>query len=117
MFGIVIHDSFVHELPFYYILFILIGLIVGRFVSRFQKFSVKQEVEILTVEANPIGIIITLILLGVRFFAGEIILKELNVVWTADAIYLLFIGIYYSKIKSIIRQIDERVYTQLFGSN
>lgn len=111
MSGVVIHDSFEHELPFYYVLFILFGIILGRFVSRTQKFSVKQEVEVLTLETNPIGIIITFILLGIRFFGGELILKEFNIVWTTDALYLLFIGIYYAKIKNIIKQIDEWIYS------
>lgn len=114
MFGVVIYDSFTHGLPFYYILFILIGLITGRFVSATQKFSVKKEAEVLTVESNPIGIITSLVLIGIRFFGGKLILQEFHIVWTVDALYLLFIGIYYAQIKNIIRQIDERVYISLF---
>ena len=113
MFGVVLYDSFIHGLPFYYILFVLTGLIIGRFVSATQKFSVKTEVEVLTVEANPIGIITTLVLIGIRFFGGKLILQEFHIVWIADALYLLFIGIYYAKIKYIIKQIDERVYAKL----
>ncbi len=113
MIGIVLHDSFVHDLPFYYILFAIGGLIVGRFVSMSQQVSDKEGGDLLTVEANPLAIIITFLLLGLRFFAGRIILEQFNVVWIADAIYLLFIGIYYSQLKSIINQIDERVYTYL----
>ena len=114
MFAVVIHDSFVHDLPFYYVLFILAGLIIGSLISKTQKISVKEEEKIITVDSSTVGTIITLALLGVRFFAGKLILDEYSVVWTTDAIYLFFIGIYYSKIKNIIRQIDERVYSQLF---
>ena len=116
MFAVVIHDSFVHELPFYYILFLIGGLVIGRFVASTQKFSVNEDVEILTIERNPLAIAITLILLAIRFFAGKLILEEFNIVWVADALYLLFIGIYYSNIKRIIREIDERVYTKLFDN-
>jgi hypothetical protein len=56
---------------------------------------------------------ITFLLLGLRFFEGRIILEQINVVWAADAIYLLLIGIYYSRIKNMINQIDERVYSYL----
>ena len=114
MFAVVIHDSFVHELPFYYILFILAGLIIGSLISKTQKISVKEEEKIITVDSSTVGTIITLALLGVRFFAGKLILDEYSIVWTTDAIYLFFIGIYYSKIKNIIRQINERVYAKLF---
>ncbi len=110
----VIHNSFVNELPFYYILFLIGGLIIGRFVASAQKFSVNEDAETLTIERNPLAIAITLILLVIRFFAGKLILEEFNIVWVADALYLLFIGIYYSNIKRIIREIDERVYTKLF---
>ena len=113
MFGVVIHDSFVHELPFYYILFLLGGMGIGRMVATTQKFSVNEDVKILTIEGNPLAIAITLILLVIRFFAGKLILAEFNIVWVTDALYLLFIGIYYSNIKHIIREIDERVYSKL----
>ncbi len=114
MFAVVIHDSFVHELPFYYILFLLGGMGIGRIVAATQKFSVNEDVGILTIEGNPLAIAITLILLAIRFFVGKLILAEFNIVWVTDALYLLFIGIYYSNIKRIIREIDERVYTKLF---
>ena len=114
MFGVVIHDSFVHELPFYYILFLIGGMVIGRLVAATQKFSINEAAETLTVEGNPLAIVITLILLVIRFFAGKLILEEFNIVWTVDALYLLFIGIYYSNIKRIIREIDERVYSKLF---
>ncbi len=81
-----------------------------------QKFSVNEDAETLTIERNPLAIAITLILLVIRFFAGKLILDEFNIVWGADALYLLFIGIYYANIKRIIREIDERVYAKLFDN-
>ncbi len=111
MFGIVMYDSFVHNLPFYYILFIVAGVVVGHFVSKTQKLSVNNEHGIFTYELRPIGIIITIALLGVRFFVGETMLEKVSVVWTTDALYLFFAGIYYSKIRNVIMQIDEHVYS------
>ena len=113
MFVIVLHDSFVHNLPFYYILYMLGGLGIGWIVSSFQKVSVKEGEELLTLETSPISTIITILLLVFRHFAGRIILEQFNVVWIADAIYLIFIGIYYSRLKNIINQIDERLYLYL----
>jgi uncharacterized membrane protein AbrB (regulator of aidB expression) len=114
MFGIVIHDSFVHALPFYYVLFFLGGIVIGRFVASSDKLVVKENVKQLTLEFNPIGIVVTLLLLVIRFFAGKLILEEFRVIWAADALYLLFIGIYYARIKHMIRQFDEKVYEMFF---
>ena len=96
MSGIVLHDSFVHDLPFYYILYTLGGIVIGRIVSFSQKVSDKEGGDLLTIEANPLAVIITILLLVFRHFAGRIILEQFNIIWITDAIYLLFIGIYYS---------------------
>lgn len=109
----VLHDSFKHELPFYYILFLLAGLIIGRIVSIFQKVSNKKEEKLLTIESNRFAILVTVILMSIKYFTGKIILGQFNVVWISDAILLVFIGIYYSKLKNMFNQIDERVYTYL----
>jgi len=117
MFGVVIHDSFVHELPFYYILFTIIGVFIGHIISKTQVFTVKVEKEekkVLSVKTTPLVVIITITLLGIRFFAGYLLLKDINVIWAADALSLLFIGIYYAKIENFIKQLDEIVYTKYF---
>ena len=41
---------------------------------------------------------------------GRELLKSFNIIWAGDALYLLFIGIYLSRWKAIIRQIDEIYY-------
>ena len=110
LFGIVLYDSFVHSLPFYYILFWFSGLIIGRIVAATQKVFKKEEKNKFTITMKPTGIIFTIILFTIRFFAGVILLEEMNVIWATDALYLLFVGIYFSRRKDLIRQIDEEVY-------
>lgn len=114
MFGVVIHDSFVHALPFYYVLFFIGGFFIGRFVASSDKFIVKEDIRQFTTKFNPVGIVVTLALLVIRFFAGKLILEEFKVIWAADALYLLFIGIYYARIKHMIWQFDEKVYEKFF---
>jgi hypothetical protein len=116
MFIIVVYDSFVHNLPFYYILFIPAGNLIGRFVALTQKVVIEKDKHSLSLRVNPAGIVITVILLLTRFFIGSIILEEFNVVWVTDGIYLLFIGIYYTRGKDMFRQIDEQVYGYIFGT-
>lgn len=62
MFVIVIHDSFVYELPFYYILFAIGGLLVGRFVALTQKVMIGEDEKTLTLKVKPIGMVITILL-------------------------------------------------------
>ena len=117
MFIVVIHDSFVHELPFYYILFLIGGLIIGRIVALFTIFYIKEDEKILTFRSTPLGIFVLILLLVIRFAIGKFILRDFNIIWTANALYLFFVGIYYSKMKNIIRQVDKQVYKKLFDEN
>ena len=114
MFVIVIHDSFIHELPFYYILFAIVGLLVGRFVAQTQKVMISEDEKTLILKVKPIGMVITILLIVLRYFAGKMILQEFNVVWAMDGVYLFFIGVYFAKVKNMFKQIDERFYVYLF---
>lgn len=109
----VIHDSFVHDLPFYYILYAIVGIIVGRFVGLTQTIELLEDKKILTIKTKPIGIVISIMLLVLRYFAGGVILERFNVVWAVDAIYLFFIGLNYSKLHVIVDKIDENFYMYL----
>jgi hypothetical protein len=59
---------------------------------------------------NAFSLVITLLLLSIRFVWGRSILEFANIHWTTDALYLFFIGSYWSKLKSIVRQMDEIIY-------
>jgi hypothetical protein len=108
----VIYDSFVHNTPLYYILF----LILGRFSGNAYKllFSIEEtEDEKFQVRSNSWNIVVTLILFAFRFLVGKAILESIHVIWATDAIYLFFIGLYYTKWKVIISGIDEIIYENL----
>ncbi len=114
---IVLYDSFKHTLPFYYILFGVAGYIVSYIISLNQKVILTNDNKSLSLSVNHFGKVITVLLLITRYFAGKIILKDYNiilkdcnVIWITDALYLTFMGIYFAKIKSIFWQIDEYLY-------
>ena len=115
MFCIVLYDSFMHELPFYYVIFYVVGIIIGRLVSSFSEFYMQEDEKIFTIRSTPTGIIMIVLLLLIRFFIGKIMLSKFNIVWTADALYLFFIGIYFSKVKNMLKQLDKQFYQKLFG--
>ena len=110
MFAIVLYDSFKHQTPFYYICFLLLGLFIGRIFSLTERVKHTGESETFTITSSYLSLFITLLLLSIRFVWGRSILEFANVYWTTDALYLFFIGIYWSKLKSMIRQIDEIIY-------
>jgi hypothetical protein len=103
MSGVLIRDSFVYDLPFYYILSILTGFVIGRMMTARQK---------LKAESTLLGIIIILLLLGIRVFAGEFIINMHEIV-SAPTLYLLFAGISYAILRNGLSQIEERSYTEL----
>lgn len=116
LFGIVIHDSYVHDLPFHHILYGLAGILAGHAIALSQRIVVANDESKLKLQVHPISKFLTVGLLALRFFAGKIILEEFNVVWVTDAIYLFFIGTYISRIKSTGRQIDEHLYSYFFSN-
>ena len=110
MFFIVLYDSFINEIPFYYICFLLLGLLIGRILSVVEKVKYSEKNDRFTMESRLINIIIIMILLSGRFIFGKHTLDLANVIWASDALYLIYIGIYWAKSKSVIRQIDDILY-------
>jgi uncharacterized membrane protein len=89
LFGIVLYDSFIHALPFYYILFFFGGIVIGRFVAITQQIEKKDSNKKLTIKVRPIGILLTVLLLIIRLFAGKLILDEFHVIWAAYTLYII----------------------------
>ena len=110
MFGIVLHDSFVHGLPFHYVLYAIAGVFVGRIYRHTNKVRYSEEDETIREQGSVAGIVIAVIVLSTRFFAGAWVLEEFHVIYFSDALYLFFIGMHYSRVHSSARQIDEMVY-------
>jgi uncharacterized membrane protein len=107
---IVVYDSFVHQTPLYYIIFFFAGLIVGRIFIVTQKVETHHDSSEFGLVSSRWNVLIILLLIFFRFIAGKWLLEELHVVWPADAMYLFFIGIYRTRWKSIVHQVDEKVY-------
>ena len=107
---VVLYDSFTHNTPLYYVCYYFLGLFVGKIISIADRVKHSGEDQSFTVASSPYSIIITLLLLSIRFVWGRQLLEFAHVVWTTDALYLIFIGIYWSKWKSMIRQMDNIIY-------
>ena len=110
---IVLFDAFVFNTPFYYIIYYAIGMLIGKVFTLSHKVQVDEENLNLRLVTNRGSIVILLMLVLIRFVAGEQILESLHVAEIMDALYLFFIGIYYAKWKVIVHQIDDLYYSIL----
>ena len=107
---IVLYDSFIHRTPLFYVLFYFAGLLAGRIFSQLMVVERVQETNEIMLKTSRWDLLLTILLLLFRFVYGVSFLESLHIVWATDALYLFFIGIYRSKWKGIVRQIDELVY-------
>lgn len=114
---VVLYDSIVHNTPLYYIGFYFLGLISGRIYRRFlviEHGAPKQEI---TLRVSRWDIVLIIMLFLIRLSYGSKILELVHIVWVSDALYLFFIGLYRSKWKGIVKQIDEIVYKWVSKNN
>jgi len=117
MIGIVLYDSYVFKTPLYYVIFAWVGAIVGKLFFFSHKVQVNKENLELRLTTNRVSIVLLLLLIVVRFIIGRRVLESFHVIEISDALYLFFIGIYYTKWKVIINQIDELYYQVLTDLN
>lgn len=117
MIVIVLYDSYVFRTPLYYVIFAWVGAIVGKLFFFSHKVQVNEENLELTLTTNRGSIVLLLLLIVVRFIIGRRVLESFHVIEISDALYLFFIGIYYTKWKVIINQIDELYYQVLANLN
>ena len=107
---VVLYDSIEHGTPLYYIVFFWMGLFVGRVFVRLMRVEHKSPSDEITLISNRWSLVLTVVLLLLRIFVARQFLEMAHVVYASDAVYLFFIGLYRSKIKGLIFQIDEIVY-------
>ncbi len=114
---IVLYDSYLFRTPLYYVLFALVGAIAGKLFFFLYKVQVNEENLELTLTTNRGSIVLLFLLIFARFVIGRHVLAYFHVIQISDALYLFFIGIYYTKWKVIINQIDELYYQVLANLN
>ena len=111
---IVVYDSYVFETPLYYMFFFLFGAICGRLFFFFYTVNVDENNLKLSLASSKGSIVLLLLLVLLRFYVGVRILDSFNVIQVTDALYLFFIGIYWSKWKVVLKQIDNLYYELLY---
>ena len=107
---IVLYDSYIHRTPLFYVVFYFAGLVVGRIFRLVMVVERLEETNELVLKTNRWDLVLTILLILFRFVYGISFLESMHIVWASDALYLFFIGVYRSKWKGMVRQIDEIAY-------
>ncbi len=108
--AIVAYDSIVFNTPLYYILFFMAGNLLGQLFKKTVSVAFDAERDTFTIRTSLVYFALTLMLTVLRFTLGKSLLDLLDVVYVSDAIYLLFIGLYYAKRRLVLKKIDQLVY-------
>jgi len=114
-FCIVLYDSFVNELPFYYILFFFIGGFMSLILKNTQKVKFREDGK-LTINRNFVGLSIIVIVIILRVFLFPRILTELNVVFVSDALFLILIGWFFGRISLLSDKIEEKAFSEFMNN-
>lgn len=115
-FGFTLYDSFMHTLPFHYILFIFIGRVMAQIINRTQRVTHKEEEDRYTVEWSVIGIVLVIVVIVVRAVVFPRILTELNVIYVSDAILLILMGWLLGRIQLLSEKIEEMAFSRFLES-
>jgi len=117
MWLVVLYDSFQHDLPFYYILFWLAGVLAGRIYKYTHRVEFEEEGLKISMRTNRWSLLLLVLVIVIRFLPGKTLLESFKVIWAGDALYLFFLGVYHARWKGIVRQIDEIYYRLIIKSH
>lgn len=115
-FGFTLYDSFMHTLPFHYILFIFIGRVMAQIIDGTQRVTHKKEDNKYTIEWSVIGIVLVIAVILTRAIVFPRILTELNVIYVSDAILLIVIGWLLGRIQLLSAKIEEVAFSDFLKS-
>ncbi len=108
---VVLYDAFVYGTPLYYMLFFFGGIVIGKLYLKLYSIKKNEETGKFHLNSGILNIVITLVLLSLRFIFGKQILDSFEFQYTSDALYLFFIGLYKSKWKAIVHHLENKLFS------
>src|SRR3989338_10716511 len=114
MFVIVISDSFKYKLPFYYVLFCILGFLISYALRRADKVEWNDHERKITRGWDIAGIILLIWITGMRYLFLPDVLKQIHVVFISDAIMLLLIGIYLGRLIHMRSTVNDIVFSLFY---
>lgn len=110
LFIIIMYDSFVYNLPFYYVVFFIIGFLISISYIKTQKLTWNENEQEIVKRKSIFGFILIIFLIILRIFILPEIFFELNIIHITDAILLITIGIFAGRVHFTGRQIEDMTF-------
>ena len=109
--GIVIVDSFRVNLPFHYILFFILGLLVSFAINHYSKFAWDDVNSKITSPMNYFVLIFLIVWALGEYFLFPVMLQKLQVVHFKSALLLTSSGLYYGRMIFMWKSIRQHLFT------
>ena len=114
MFGVVLYDSFRHHLPFHYILWFLVGLVISYLYRAIQKLHWDEDAQKIVRKRDLISLMLSMgLFVGlmlIRKFVLPDMLRTFNIVYVSDAIFVTMMGLFFGRVHTMTKQIEEIVF-------
>jgi len=101
MIGIVMYDAFAHDVPLYYILYTIPGLLLSLFFKKLENVHRDSKSEKITKSMDIVGFILILGILFIRQVLLLEILQTEHVIFALDAVLIATIAMYTCRIAYI----------------
>ena len=105
--GFVVYDAIVFKTPLYYIAFLVVGRFVGTIYRRIYRVDRDAKSDQFELNTGIFNIVFTGVLIVFRSVFANDLLHYLKVQWINDGLYLFYIGLHWSKLHILYKQMEE----------
>ncbi len=114
LFTTILYDSYIHNIPLYYVLFFIFGKFIGQIYNRTQSLEWNEEKNLIVTHYDRVGIVLLFAFIVYKsFFLDSFVKSGLHPIYFTDAIALITLGTLHTKLRVYAAQIDELAWIQL----
>jgi hypothetical protein len=118
MFIFVMYDSVVNNLPFYYVVFFIIGILISISFIKIKKLTWNEHEQKIELRRMSIfGFILIIFIVILRIFILPDVFLQLSIIHITDAVLLISMGIFAGRIHFIGGQIEELTFERYMKKN
>lgn len=109
--GIVIVDSFRINLPFHYILFFILGLLISFAINHYSNFAWDDVNSKITSPMNYFVLLFLVVWALSEYFLFPVMLQKLQIIHFKSALLLTSSGLYYGRMIFMWKSIRLHLFT------
>jgi len=109
--GFVIVDSFRINLPFHYILFFILGLLISFAINHYSKFAWDDVNSKITAQMNYFVLLFLVVWSLCEYFLFPVMLQKINIIYIKSALLLTSSGLYYGRMIFMWKSIRQHLFT------